>query len=397
MMLFRRTFLALGAAFACATDRRSTPMPPATLDLAALLEQTPRNEVIVRVEEQLERGLRPVDLLAAFQLAATRTISTRADFGPPHHALLCGPAVARIERSLHTRGPLLWAVDFFKSAQAEAQVPGERMPPADRLPSVPGSRAQAEFVAALNEFDGARAESAIVSLHRHAPLRQVVDTLLVHGSKDLRHIGHKALHAAHGCRVSNASAWADAEPVFRSIASTLALHYDEEGHDHDTPWTENQARIRRLPDAWPAGDHSDEAIEALLATLRSASPHDACEQVVAWSRRGVSARCVWDAMLLSGAELMFNNPLSIEALHAVTASNAARFAYEQLQQPPDRRLVFMQNVARVADFHGYVAHRSKPQWSVGSLRIDEFFKRAAGGRRFVYFLLPHELLPLAEG
>jgi hypothetical protein len=96
-------------------------------------------------------------------------------------------------------------------------------------------------------------------------------------------------------------------------------------------------------------------VVTLLATLRQATPVDAADAVVEALNRGVAVASVWDAMFLSGAELMFNNPTGIEALHAVTASNAAHSAFLAARDDATRRLLVLQNAARVADFHRYTA------------------------------------------
>jgi hypothetical protein len=121
----------------------------------------------------------------------------------------------------------------------------------------------------------------------------------------------------------------------------------------------------------------------LMTAFRQASPEDAADEVVEWLRRGVATQSIWDAMFLSGAELMLNNPTSIEALHAVTASNAAHAAFATSTVDATRRLLLLQNASRVADFHRYVAHwaerRKRP--AALSVRLDELTPQRAHAAR----------------
>lgn len=337
--------------------------PPRTTDpeaLVRLLEDTERDRLLEALAPEIHEGLDPDALAAAIFAAGTRNVPTIRQFGSEQHILLCVWSVHRATAPLPPKlrwRPLLWAADFFKSAQADAsEYAPDPMPPLAES-SVPGpDRALREFQEAMDAFDGPRAEAAIAGLHRSAPRELVIETLLRYGSKDFRHIGHKAIHVSNGLATLDVVGWQRAEEALRSIAGTMALHYEEKGRDVDGAWVTNQARLSSLRDDWSTGSDNDEAVRSLLATLRKASPDDASAEVARWSSLGVGPRSLWDAMLLSSAELLLDNPDSIEALHAVTASNAAYTAFERAKDDANRRLLLLQNAGRVADFHQYVAY-----------------------------------------
>lgn len=330
--------------------------------LIRLLEDTARDRVVDALAAKIRKGLGPDELVAALFAAGTRNVLTGREFGAEQHILLCVHSVHRASSLMPARlrwRPLLWAADFFKEAQetvAEYE-PHPMQPLSDRGVPEP-RRALRAFEEAMDAFDGARAEAAIADLHRSAPRHLVIETLLRHGSRDFRHIGHKAIHVSNGLATLDAVEWRGAEEALRSMASTMALHYEEAGRDPDRSWVSNQKLVTRMRDDWTSGRPSDDAVRSLLTTLRRGEPDAASTEVVRWSSLGVAPRALWDAMLLSSAELLFNNPQSVEALHAVTASNAAYVAFERARDDANRRLLLLQNAARIADFHDYVAYRA---------------------------------------
>jgi hypothetical protein len=389
-MLSRRRalqFAALGSLGVAALGghrwlRRSTPRDGD--ELLDILEHTDRDRVLERIAARVGTGAEPAALRDALLVAAARHVVPRTTFSKPHHALISVHAIHRAGERLPAAQrwhPLLWAVDDFKAAQA-ASADAESAPLQSlgdaALP--PAASADHALVAALDDFDGARAEAAMVALHRAGRRDRIVELVLRYGSRDLRHIGHKAIHVTSTLQTLRYLGWERGEPPLRSTAWTLALHYTEDGRDLDGTWLRNQRALSRLGADWSRGTSHGE-VPALIATLRQASPDDAASEVAARLQRGASVQAVWDAMLLSGAELMFNNPTSVEALHAVTASNAARSAFEMAPDDATRGLLLLQNAARVADFHRYTAHwavkRGRPP--AFSLAIDQLEPTGVAG------------------
>jgi hypothetical protein len=72
--------------------------------------------------------------------------------------------------------------------------------------------------------------------------------------------------------------------------------------------------------------------------------------------RGVAPQSVWDALLVGAGELLARAP-GIVALHAVTSSNALRFAYEASENDDTRRMMLLQNAAFVPLFRDAVKRR----------------------------------------
>ncbi len=354
--------------------RAKAPSPAETEALARLLEASSQAEVLDRVVGRISKGLTPQALLSGLYAAAVRNVLTGKQFSKEQHILLCTHSVhlasQRAAASLRWH-PLLWAVDYFKWAQAAAkELEPEPMPDflASRLLSA--KSAEAELQRAMETFDGPRAEAAVVSLHRGGDNAALAQLLFRYGSKDFRHIGHKAIHVAHGLATLDTIGWVGAENVLRSIALTLSLHYTEGDHDLDGAWVRNQGLVSKIGSGGPIAQ--DTAVIELLEVFRRSTVPEACDQVVEWLNHGATAQSVWDAMYLSSAELMFNHPKSIEALHAVTASSAAFAAFSAAKEPSDRHLLLLQNAARVVDFRHYTeqwaVRRQRPAES--QLRID---------------------------
>ncbi len=348
---------------------RSTPRSAvSSTSLVDLLETSKRDTVLEQLAPRIAGGLDAERLLEAYVVASTRTILTEKRFSVEQHTLLCAIAVYAASRHLRPSDnrrrwyPLLWAVDFFKAAQVKVRAYHDRPMAAlaeSRLPRA-GS-AKAELVRAFAAFDGERAEAAIVSLYRTAPRAQLIEPLLIHGSIDFRHIGHKVIHVANGLAALDVVGWQHAEPVLRSVARTLTLHYDEKNHDVDSAWRHSHDRQSQLATSWARGTRARDAatMREMLAVLRSGQPTQAIDAAVAQLNRGVGAAALWDAAFLSSAEALLNNPRGIEALHAVTSCNAAHATFRRCTSDRGRRIILLQSIGRVADFHAYVAYWRK--------------------------------------
>jgi hypothetical protein len=87
----------------------------------------------------------------------------------------------------------------------------------------------------------------------------------------------------------------------------------------------------------------------MLATLRQANEDEAPEKVVELVNRGIHPQAIWDALLLGSGELLARQP-GIVALHAVTTSNAMRYAFDTSGVDDTRRMVLLQNAAFVTMF-----------------------------------------------
>ena len=75
------------------------------------------------------------------------------------------------------------------------------------------------------------------------------------------------------------------------------------------------------------GKLDDGATRELLAVFRKGSNDEASDLAAEVIRRGVSPQSVWDAIHCGAAELLMRQP-GILALHAVTAADGRRYAFQ---------------------------------------------------------------------
>jgi hypothetical protein len=316
-----------------------------------LLLEGSREEALTRLARELRRGRSTSALLRVIHDVGVREVVPLETFRGPHHILVCLHAVASVEAALGDARerilPVLWAAGLLREALEQKDRPRHREIELRTLPE-PGAAA-AELARALEDFDHARAEEAVAALCRARAAPVAAQTLRHYGSRDFREIGHKIIHVLEGTR--RLPAGADAELAYRSVALTLCLRDEAEGLDADGAWPVNE---RRAATSLEPGRYENAAITQLLAAMRSASPIDASGEALAWRSRGASEECVLDAVDLFAAELMFNNPASVEALHAVTSAHADRTALLSLEDPRHRTLHLLQSVARAVSSRDYV-------------------------------------------
>ena len=107
--------------------------------------------------------------------------------------------------------------------------------------------------------------------------------------------------------------------------------------------------MKKIRADWPDAKPDPGATASFLKSLRTQSDQDACAAVVEALNDGVSPSAIWDALLASSAEMLMRKT-SIVTLHAVTSSNALRFAYETAADPQLRLTLLLQNAAFVTLF-----------------------------------------------
>src|SRR5262249_50067851 len=89
----------------------------------------------------------------------------------------------------------------------------------------------------------------------------------------------------------------------------------------------------------------------LFQALRQASPEAASTKVVELLNQGVAPQSVWDAIFSAAGELLMRRP-DILSLHAVTATNALHFAFQNCAIDQTRRLLLLQNASFRPLFRG---------------------------------------------
>src|SRR5437764_14986510 len=116
--------------------------------LVKLLEDSPREKVLEEVAGRIRKGLNYQQLLAALLLAGVRNIQPRPVGFKFHAVLVVNSAhLASISSPDSDRWlPIFWALDYFKSAQAQDEREGDwTMAPVDESKVPPSHQAKRAF------------------------------------------------------------------------------------------------------------------------------------------------------------------------------------------------------------------------------------------------------------
>ena len=99
--------------------------------------------------------------------------------------------------------PVLWALDYFKHAQAQNMSEGGwTMKPVDEAAVPPAHNARQAFIQAMDAWDETAADAAMAGLARTAGANEIFELLYRYGARDFRSIGHKAIFVANGQSMS---------------------------------------------------------------------------------------------------------------------------------------------------------------------------------------------------
>jgi hypothetical protein len=340
--------------------------------LIRLLEETPRDRLLEEVGWRVRRGLSYQQLLAALLLAGVRNIQPRP-VGFKFHAVLvvnsahlASMASPDADRWL----PIFWALDHFKSSQAQDEREGDwTMSPANELKLPPSHKAKQAFIEAMDNWDEPAADSAITALARTAGANELFELFCRYGARDFRDIGHKAIYVANSWRTLQAIGWQHCEPVLRSLAYGLL---DRRGDANpaksdlpaDRPWRRNVGLVKKVRAGWLHGKPDRDVTREMLNLLRTANADEACDKVVELLNREIAPQSIWDALFDAAGEMLMRRP-GIVSLHAVTSTNALHFAFQQSASDETRRLLLLQNAAFIPLFRGDLD-------AAKELRIDEF-------------------------
>lgn len=333
---------------------------PGIEPLVRFLEDTPRERLLEEVAARLRRGLTYRELLAALLLAGVRNIQPRP-VGFKFHAVLvvnsahlASLASAETDRWL----PIFWALDAFKSSQAADVKQGDwTMAPIEEA-SIPSSdKAKPALIEALENWDEAAADAAIVGLVRTAGAHEIYEILCRYGVRDFREIGHKEIYVANSFRTLEAIGWQHAEPVLRSLVYAM-LDRDGEKRNPaksdlpaDRPFRKNLENAKRIRPGWLDGKPSAEATGEMLQAIRQGSATDLGELTVKLLNQGVAPQSIFNALFDGAGELLMQSP-GILSLHATTFTNAARYSWQHAQNDETRRLLLLQNASFLALFRG---------------------------------------------
>src|SRR3989449_5478353 len=137
--------------------------------LVRFLEDTPRERLLEEVAARIKRGLSYRDLLAVLLLAGVRNIQPRPVGFKFHAVLVVNSAhLASIASPDADRWlPIFWALDHFKSSQAQDVKEGDWTMAGVEEPKVPPAhKARQAFVEAMENWEGAGAAAAGVGVAR---------------------------------------------------------------------------------------------------------------------------------------------------------------------------------------------------------------------------------------
>jgi len=341
------------------TDQQARPRPDVVQlrreiePLVRVLEETSRDKLLEEIAGRIRQGLSYQEVVSALLLAGVRNVEPRPSVGFKFHAVLvvnsahlASLAAPDSDRWL----PIFWALDYFKSAQARDVREGNwTMGPVDESVVPPGHRARKAFIDAMERWDVPAADAAAAALARSVSANEVFDLFSRFGCRDFRSIGHKAIFVSNAKRTLDCIGWQHAEPVLRSLAYALLNHVGEPNPAEndlapDRAGRRNAERVAKIRADWLTGEMSDDATSELLAVLRTGTPDEACDAVVEMLDRRVAPQSLWDALLCGAGELLMRQP-GIVALHAVTSSNALRYAFATTSVDRTRRLLLLQNAA----------------------------------------------------
>jgi hypothetical protein len=352
-------------------------LTPEMEPLVRLIEDTPRDKLLEVVADRVKSGLSYQQLLAGVLLAGVRSIKPRP-VGFKFHAVLvvnsahlASLAAPDTDRWL----PLFWALDNFKGSQArnEQESGGWVMAPVEESKLPPTHQARQRFMEAMDNWDEEGADRAIVSYVRSAGAADILETLWRYGARDFRDIGHKAIYTANSWRTLQCIGWRHAEPVMRSLAFAILEHSGDNPAKRDDPadrpWRENLKRASRIRAEWQHGQVSPKATVDLLATLRSATPAEACEHVVDLLNQKIDPASIWDGLFLTAGELIMRQP-GIIGIHCVTSINALHYGFQACANDETRRLLMLQGAAFLAMFRTTMEGRG----GLADLRIDTLEK-----------------------
>src|SRR5439155_20435544 len=235
--------------------------------LVKLLEDSPREKVVEEVAARIKKGLSYQQILAAVLLAGVRNIQPRPVGFKFDAVLVVNSAhLASLSSPDSDRWlPIFWALDHFKSSQAQDVKEGDwTMRPVDESKVPSPERAKQAFIEALESWDEAAADAAVSGLVRSASAHEIFELLCRYGSRDFRELGHKAIYVANSWRTLQSVGWHHAEPVLRSLAYALLdrtgdINPAKSDLPADRPGRRNLELRKKIRPDWLAGKVAPEA------------------------------------------------------------------------------------------------------------------------------------------
>src|SRR2546429_1618578 len=272
--------------------------------LVRFLEDTPRERLLEEVASRIKRGLSYRVLLAALLLAGVRNIQPRPVGFKFHAVLVVNSAhLASLSSPDSDRWlPIFWALDHFKSSQAQDVKEGDwTMRPVDETKVPRAQKAKQAFIEAMESWDETAADAAVSALVRSAGAQEIFELFGRYCARDFRELGHKAIYTANSWRALQCIGWHHAEPVLRSLAYALL---DRTGDANpakndlpaDRPGRRNLELREKIRADWLDGKADTEALTGMLQVVRQGSAVDTSQKVIELLNRGVAPQSIWDAL-----------------------------------------------------------------------------------------------------
>jgi hypothetical protein len=329
----------------------------ATEPIIQLILATPRESCIEVFIDQFAAGMPYRHFLAALYLSAIRAGQWHSN--PFDHNAYAVHSAHQLALDLPVQEmllPALWALDNLKGRALEPVQPPIKI--SGKLPA--GNQAASELRAGIEGRDEERAVRAVIAMSRSQGASRVGQSLWEFASRDWTFIGHLAILASNSWRLLQTIGWQHAEPVLRYVVSGFT---GGKGSQSDLLYfAENAARVESswqvLPGDWAADGADTKLTGELLSALRKQDADGAGDLAISQLKTGrAKANAVWDAVFLSAGEMIACAQKNSTPLHANTAANALRYAFDECGETQTRLLILLQALAWMTRFRAGMAEQ----------------------------------------
>ena len=344
----RRGFLAAAASIAatvsCGSDEAVATAPTDEVDdLAKVLDTSTKKVALAEAARRIRAGMSAEKVLIATFVAGIRTL--RPDpIGFYYHAVLQVESLLAVAAKL-TRDEAavvaLTAVGGFKQSQALEVDPSWQL--GSTTAAMPADPV-AQLDSALNARDAARADIAVIALHRAGRQVDAIEALITYGSRGTANLGHEMIHVINSWRLLQRGNLSRAEDVLRALSLGIVT---PPADDTEPVYLTNRMKLASVRKDWPDGKADPAATLELLAVLRAGTGREASDKAIELLTRGVGPTSLWNAILAGAAEQLWRSTpgTRIVGVHAVTAADALLEASRVSTGPNTKLLCLLQGAA----------------------------------------------------